>query len=246
MEGGGLYSRGGAYSRRFTVLVKYARMQATSSQSSEISSKSKRFYSPSPNSKQNTSQKRFRSKRNLNDNHEDNSRPALINLCDDNQTSVVEDEPVGFEYPNIEQYISPTQKYFDKVETDEQKLRVLAIEEKEQDLLELQESFRELEDFIKLPLCSYCHAPDHNCLFTPCESASYCHDIKRRPDENKFLKERKEELKTSKGKLHRLQDDLKGKSNSSVGEMSHFSCKYFTNNSELNRFISSSRKKNLE
>ena len=32
-----------------------------SSKSSEISSKSKRFYSPSPNSKQNTSQKRFRS-----------------------------------------------------------------------------------------------------------------------------------------------------------------------------------------
>ena len=66
--------------------------QATSSQSSEISSKSKRFYSPSPNSKQNTSQKRFRSKRNLNDNHEDNSRPALINF--------VEDEP-DFEYPNF-------------------------------------------------------------------------------------------------------------------------------------------------
>ena len=76
--------------------------QATSSQSSEISSKSKRFYSPSPNSKQNSSQKRFRSKRNLNDNHEDNSRPALINLCDYiNQSSVVEDEPVGFEYPNF-------------------------------------------------------------------------------------------------------------------------------------------------
>ena len=187
--------------------------QATSSQSSEISSKSKRFYLPSPNSKQNTSQKRFRSKRNLNDNHEDNSRPTLINLGDDNQTSVVEDEPVGFEYPNIEQYISATQKYFDKVETDEQKLRV-TIEEKEQDLLELEESFREPEDFIKLPLCSYCHTPGHNktnCLFTPCESASYCHDIKRHPDENKFLKEQKEELKTLKGKLHRLQDDLKGK-----------------------------------
>jgi hypothetical protein len=80
--------------------------------------------------------------------------------------------------------------------------------------LELEESFREPEDFIKLPLCSYCHTPGHNktnCLFTPCESASYCHDIKRHPDEKKFLKEQKEELKTLKGKLHRLQDDLKGK-----------------------------------
>ena len=96
-------------------------------------------------------------------------------MCDDNQTSVVEDEPVGFEYPNIEQYISPPQKYFDKVETNEQKLRVLTIEEKEQDLLELEESLREPEDFMKLPLCSYCHTPGYNktnCLFTPCESAS--------------------------------------------------------------------------
>ena len=184
---------------------------AISPQIKEISSK--RFYSPSPDGKQNTSQKRFRSKLNLNEKFEDNSSPVLIDLGDDNQTwqssVIVEDEPIN----NTEQYISPTQKYFDKVETDEKKLRE-TIEEKEQDLLELEESFREPEDFVKLPLCSYCHTSGHNktnCLFTPCESASYCHDIKRHPDENKLLKELREELKTLKGKLHKIQDDINGK-----------------------------------
>jgi hypothetical protein len=69
--------------------------------------------------------------------------------------SVVEDEPVGFEYPNIERYISPPQKYFDKVETDEQKLRVLTIEEKEQDLFG---NLKRVYENLKISLsCHYVH-----------------------------------------------------------------------------------------
>ena len=76
------------------------------------------------------------------------------------------------------------------------------VREKERELFELEQSFKDPKDSAKVPMCSNCHTGGHNktnCTFVPCVSASLCHDIKRHPDESKFLKVKREELKSTKG-----------------------------------------------
>ena len=55
---------------------------------------------------------------------------------------------------------------------------------------------------------------DHNksnCTFPHCVSAAICNDIKRHPDESKYIKEKKDQLKTVGSKLTKLQEELKSK-----------------------------------
>ncbi len=55
---------------------------------------------------------------------------------------------------------------------------------------------------------------DHNksnCTFPHCVSAAICNDIKRHHDESKYIKEKKDQLKTVASKLTKLQEELKSK-----------------------------------
>ena len=88
------------------------------------------------------------------------------------------------------------------------------VRDKEHEISELERSFQQPKDKPKVPLCTNCHTPGHNranCLFEPCMSATLCNDIKRHPEEMKYLKGKRDELKASKGKLAKVQGNLKSK-----------------------------------
>ena len=108
-------------------------------------------------------------------------------------------------------YVTPTQKYFDKLEQDIA-VQQTEMEEKENEIEELEESYGNLTD--NSPKCTNCHVSGHNkgnCTFPHCVSAAICGEIKRHPDESKYIKVKKDELKTVTSKLNRLQDELKSK-----------------------------------
>ena len=108
-------------------------------------------------------------------------------------------------------YVTPTQKYFDKLEQDIA-FQQTEIEEKEYEIEELEESYGDLTD--NSPKYTNCHVSGHNkgnCTFPHCVSAAICGEIKRHPDESEYIKDKKDELKTVTSKLNRLQDELKSK-----------------------------------
>ena len=107
-------------------------------------------------------------------------------------------------------YESPTLKYFDKVQRDIVTQRT-QMEEKEREIEMLEESYATTDNS---PKCTNCHISGHNksnCTFPHCVSAAICNDIKRHPDESKYIKERKDQLKTITSKLTKLQEEFKSK-----------------------------------
>ena len=171
---------------------------------------SKRLYSPSP-SKQGALKKRTRVRLYLN-NEDDGIGGAALDDID----QLAEDEARdGVEacLTDIPKYISPTQKFFAKLEADEKQQHAV-VRDNERQISELERTFEQPKNKPKVPLCTNCHTPGHNranCLFEPCVSATLCRDIKRHPEEMKYLKEKRDELKVSKGKLAKIQSDLKSK-----------------------------------
>lgn len=112
-------------------------------------------------------------------------------------------------------YVTPTQKLFDKLQTDKRELQS-KVAKKEHELRELEQSFeRAVRNSIQgAPLCTKCHTGGHNrtrCTFATCISATICGDIKRHPEENKYLKDQKDELKALKVKLTKIEQDIKSK-----------------------------------
>ena len=88
-------------------------------------------------------------------------------------------------------YQTPTQKYFDKLQQDVVTQRT-QMEEKEREIEMLEESYSTTDNS---PKCTNCHVSGHNksnCTFPHCVSAAICNDIKRHPDESKYIKERKD------------------------------------------------------
>ena len=114
-------------------------------------------------------------------------------------------------------YISPTQKLFEKLQMDKKEAqRELTI--KEQELLELEQSYRG-EALARSAqgqgaLWTKFHNSGHNrirCTFLTCISATICGDIKRHPDENKYLKDQRDGLKKLKAKVSSIELDIKTK-----------------------------------
>ena len=108
-------------------------------------------------------------------------------------------------------YVTPTQKYFDKLQGDIV-LQQSQKQEKEREIRELEESYGKVMD--TGPKCTNCHTSGHNksnCLFPHCVSASIYNDIKRHPDESKYVKEKKDQLKSITTKLNKLLEELKCK-----------------------------------
>jgi hypothetical protein len=138
-------------------------------------------------------------------------------------------------------YISPTQKFFAKLESDEKQL-LAVVRDKEREISELERSFQQPKDKPKVPLCTNCHTPGHNranCLFELCVSATLCNDIKRHPEEMKYLKGKRDELKVSKGKLAKVQGDLKSKREILSGVQNTFVAKVQTDliNSDPKKYL---------
>ncbi|KXJ12950.1 hypothetical protein AC249_AIPGENE24099 [Exaiptasia diaphana] len=99
-------------------------------------------------------------------------------------------------------YVSPTDRFFEKLSKEKQEVdKDAALKQRE--LSELQKSSMPLDNATnrsnrsnKPPLCSNCHLAGHNkaiCSFPPCTSATFCKEIKRHPDEDKYLKNIEEE-----------------------------------------------------
>ena len=110
-------------------------------------------------------------------------------------------------------YETPTQKYFNKLEQDKQAIE-LVVTKKQQEILDMETALMAHEYLSKKPLCSNCHTAGQNktmCLFGPCSSATICKDIKRHPNEEKFYKSVKTELKEAKVKLKKLELDISSK-----------------------------------
>jgi hypothetical protein len=94
-------------------------------------------------------------------------------------------------------YISPTQKFFDKLEKQIQE-RGHVLRKKRDELLHIEQSFSQNDDVQTRPLCSNCHAPGHNksnCNFAQCSFATICKQIKRHGDEEKYVKGIRAEIK---------------------------------------------------
>lgn len=84
------------------------------------------------------------------------------------------------------------------------------MEKKENESEELEESYGKLRD--NSPKCTNYHISGHNkasCTFPHCVFAAVCGDIKRHPDKNKYIKDKRDELKTVSSKLNRLHDEFK-------------------------------------
>ena len=151
---------------------------------------SKRFHSPSPQKPK---------KRALKDNAKSKEK---LNFKDEDSENVDIDDFV---------YVSPTQKYFEKLQRDIAAQQT-EVDEKELEIETLEESYGNLND--NSPKCTNCHVSGHNkanCTFPRCVSAAICGDIKRHPDESKYIKDKKHELKTTKTKLSRLREELMSK-----------------------------------
>ena len=227
---------------RITLKVASSAGSSQLSQCHEAPSKSKRFYSPSPNSKQSISKKRTKVKIDLTDSQSD--ADGIVGTALDDIEQLAQDEALD-EAETREmkpyEYISPTQKFFAKLESEEQRL-LAVVREKEFEVSELENSCQQPKDQAKVPLCTNCHTPGHNkahCLFTTCVSATLCNDIKRHPEEMKYLKGQREELKTFKGKLAKIQADLKSKREMLSGVQNSFVAKVQTDliNSDPKKYL---------
>ena len=139
-------------------------------------------------------------------------------------------------------YVAPTQLFFQKLNTDKSDLQA-KVRRMEQEISDLEESFLpNLSTSLKGPLCSNCHTGGHNktnCYFAACVSATICHDIKRHADESRFLKGKKDELKTMKSKLTKVQDDIKSKEEVYNSLQNNFATKVQTDliNSDHDKYL---------
>ena len=110
-------------------------------------------------------------------------------------------------------YETPTQKYFRKLERDKEEIQ-LSVAKKQQEVLDIETTLQTEKPVPKVPLCSNCHTAGHNkamCSFAPCTSATICKEIKRHPDEKKYYKAVKSELKSFQIKLKKLDIDITSK-----------------------------------
>ena len=110
-------------------------------------------------------------------------------------------------------YVSPTQKFFDKLEKEIQE-RGHALRKKRDELLHIEQSFSQNDDVQTRPLCSNCHSPGHNksnCNFAQCPSATICKQIKRHCDEEKYVKGIRAEIKEKTRQLDEKNAELKSK-----------------------------------
>ena len=131
---------------------------------------SKRLYSTSP-SKQGALKKRTRVRLHLN-NEDDGIGDAALDDIDQLAEDEARDgvEACLMDIPN---YISPTQNFFAKLESDEKQHAV--VRDNECQISELERSFEQPKNKPKVPLCTNCHTPGHNranCLFEPCVLAT--------------------------------------------------------------------------
>ena len=92
------------------------------------------------------------------------------------------------------------------------------IETASKELLQLERSYGDAADAISAQaqsaLCTKCHNSRHNrtqCIFVTCVSATVCGDIKRHPDKNNYLKDKREELKKEKANVTKIELDSKNK-----------------------------------
>ena len=103
-------------------------------------------------------------------------------------------------------YVSPTEKLFEKLQMNKGEAQ-REVTMKERNIFELEQSYRgtALARSAKGQgaLCTKCHNSGHNrrrCTFATFISATICGDIKRHPDENKYLKDQREGVKKLKAK----------------------------------------------
>lgn len=153
--------------------------------------------------------------------------PLFDNTCNQNQSS----------------YVSPTQKFFDKLSKDVEEQRKVVVV-KENELSDLEASFKPLSRQQR-PLCTNCHQPGHNraiCSFTPCVSATLCRDIRRHHDEEKYYKSLQSQVKAEKGKLKKLEDDQNSKQESFKSSTNTFASLIQTDliNSNPSKYLRSS------
>ena len=146
-------------------------------------------------------------------------------------------------------YVSPTQKLFDKLQIDKQEAQ-LEVSLKEKELIELERSYKNATDARSAQgqgtLCTKCHNSGHNrtrCTFLTCISATICGDIKRHPDENNYLKGQRNYLKRSKARLTRIELDIKAKKETYETVQNTFSAKVQTDliNSDPKRYLHSTQ-----
>lgn len=124
-------------------------------------------------------------------------------------------------------YETPTQKYFNKLEQDKQAIE-LVITKKQQEIFDMESTLKADEHLTKRPLCSNCHTAGHNktmCCFGPCSSATICKELRRHPNEEKFYKAIKTELKEAKMKLKKLELDISSKKDSYAACANTFAAK---------------------
>jgi hypothetical protein len=132
-------------------------------------------------------------------------------------------------------YRSPADKFFDKLSKDKDNVEQ-NVAKKQRELSELQNSCKPLTGATvegkKASLCSVCHSAGHNksiCSFPPCSSATICKEIKRHPDEEKYMKQIQYELKVLNGKLKQLENDLTSKKESYASALNTFAAKVQAN-----------------
>ena len=117
--------------------------------------------------------------------------------------------------------------YFNKLEQDQQAIE-LVVKKKQQEIIDMETALKADESLSKKPLCSNCHTAGHNktmCLFGPCSSATICKDIKRHPNEEKFYKSAKTELKEARVKLKKLELDISSERDSYAACANTFAAK---------------------
>lgn len=143
------------------------------------------------------------------------------------------------------QYRYPTDKFFEKLSKEKQDVEQ-AVAKKERELCELQNSCKPLATATlgnkKPALCSACHSAGHNkaiCSFPPCSSATLCKEIKRHPEEEKYIRQLQSELKALKGKSQKLEDDIISKKQSYTSALNTFAAKVQANliNSNPDKYL---------
>ena len=146
-------------------------------------------------------------------------------------------------------YVSPTEKLFEKLQMDKDEAQ-REMTMKEHELLELEQSYRgaALARSAKGQgaLCTKCRNSGHNrtrCTFATCISATICGDIKRHPDENKYLKDQREGLKKLKAKVTSIELDIKSKKETYKAVHNTFASQVQTDliNSDPKRYLHSTQ-----
>ena len=143
-------------------------------------------------------------------------------------------------------YVSPTEKPFEKLQMDKDEAH-----HKDEELLELEQSYRgaALARSAKEQgaLCTKCsHDSGHNrtrCTFATCISARIRGDIKRHPDENKYMKDQREMLKKFKAKVTSIELDIKSKKETYKAVHKAFAAQVQTDliNSDPKRYLHSTQ-----